>query len=106
MVYYPHYHDSFSGSKKYIARHTKYGGMLMNENKEIIKIKKNKNGNVTDVMLEDGNVLPLNHAILMAKEDEIEGVTVVRGKNGGEFLKADPNGVMSDDLKDLPKFKN
>lgn len=41
----------------------------------------------------------------MAKDGEIEGVNVVRGKNGGEFLKADPNGVMNNDLNNLPKFR-
>lgn len=77
----------------------------MNGSSKIIKIKKNKDGDITDLMFENGNVVPLNHAIMMAKNGEIEGVIVVRGKNGGEFLSVDPYGVMSDNLNNLPRFK-
>lgn len=72
----------------------------------IIKVKKNEEGVVTEVMFESGEVCPLNHAILMAKQGEIEGFNVVRGKNGGEYLSADPNSSdATDDLDDMPRFK-
>jgi len=77
----------------------------MNEGSKIIKVKKNKDGDIIDVMLENGNVVPLNHAIIMAKDGEINGVIVVRGKDGGEFLSVDPYGVISDSLNNLPRFK-
>jgi hypothetical protein len=81
------------------------GGMFMNESSKIIKVKKNKDGDITNVMLENGNEVPLNHAIMMAKDGQIDGVIVVRGKDGGEFLSVDPYGVISDSLNDLPEFK-
>lgn len=77
----------------------------MNESTKIIKVKKNKDGDIIDVMLENGNVVPLNHAIMMTKDGEINGVIVVRGKDGGEFLSVDPYGVISDSLNNLPRFK-
>ncbi len=78
----------------------------MNGENRIIKVKKNEEGAVTDVMFENGRVCPLNFAILMAKQGAIEGYNVVRGKNGGEYLSADPNSSDSvDDLDDLPRFK-
>ena len=77
----------------------------MNSEK-IIKVKKNEEGVVTEVMFESGEVCHLNHAILMAKQGAIEGFNVVRGKNGGEYLSADPNSSDSaDDLDDMPRFK-
>jgi hypothetical protein len=77
----------------------------MNENLKIIKVKKNKDGDITDVMLENKSVVPLNHAIMMAKDGKINGVIVVRGKDGGEFLSVDPYGVSSDSLNNLPGFR-
>lgn len=78
----------------------------MNSENKIIKVKKNEVGVVTEVMFESGEVCSLNHAILMAKQGTIEGFNVVRGKNGGEYLSADPNSSdAADDLDDLPRFR-
>lgn len=77
----------------------------MNRGSKIIKVKKNEEGDITEVMLDDGNVCPLNQAILMAKEGNISGVNVGRSKNGGEFLRADPNGTTNDNLSSLPTFE-
>ena len=64
----------------------------MNNENRIVKVKKNEQGAVTDVMFESGRVCPLNFAILMAR-------------NGGEYLSADPNSSDAEDLNDLPRFK-
>jgi hypothetical protein len=75
------------------------------ENSKIIKIKKDHEGNITDVMLENGTVLPMNHAIMRAKEGRIDGAIAVRGKDGGEFIRTDPNSYPIDNLSDLPTFR-
>lgn len=77
----------------------------MDNNSKIIKIKKNGDGEITDVMLENETILPINHAILMAKEGLIDGTIVMRGKNGGEFLRNDPNSSTIAAISDLPTFK-
>ena len=77
----------------------------MSDNLKIIKIKKNEDGDISDIMLEDGNVLPINHAILMAKNGKIDGTIVVRGEDGGEFIRTDPNSYTRHALADLPTFK-
>lgn len=71
----------------------------------IIKVRKDKHGEITDVMLNNGNVLPINQAILMAKNGELEETTVVRGKDGGEFLKTDPENATDHTISNLPTFK-
>lgn len=76
----------------------------MSENKKIIKIKKDNEGNISDVMLENGNIVPLNHAILLAKDGELDDVSVTRGKDGGEYIKADPDGAIDKNINNLPKF--
>lgn len=77
----------------------------MNSENKIIKVKKNEQGTVTDVMFENGRVCPLNFAILMAKNGAVDGFNVVRGKNGGEYLSADPNSSDVEDLDKMPTFK-
>ncbi len=78
---------------------------MMDNTSKIIKIKKNEDGEITDVMLENKTILPINHAILMAKEGLIDGTIVMRGKNGGEFLRNDPNSSTIAAISDLPTFK-
>lgn len=77
---------------------------MLNDNAKIIKIKKDHDGNISDVMLENGIVLPINQAILQAKEGRIDGAIAIRGKDGGEFLRTDPNNYPINNLMDLPTF--
>lgn len=77
---------------------------MKDDNYKIVKIKKD-HGEITEVMLENGRVLPINHAILLAKEGRIDGAIVSRGQDGGEYLRTDPNSYPVDNLMDLPTFK-
>jgi hypothetical protein len=70
----------------------------------IIKVRKNTKDNITDVMLDNGNVYSIGEAIIMAKDGLIEGVNVGRSKDGREFLRSDPNGTENDNLDNLPTF--
>lgn len=71
----------------------------------ITGVRRNDDGIITDVMFENGNTCSFNYAILMAKQGNLEGYNVVRGKNGGEYLSADPNNPDVEDLDDIPRFK-
>jgi hypothetical protein len=71
---------------------------------KIMKVRKNARGSITDVMLDNGNVYSIGEAIIMAKDGLIEGVNVGRAKDGGEFLRSDPNRTESDNLDNLPTF--
>lgn len=77
---------------------------MKDDNYKIVKIRKAHGGIITDVMLENGTVLPINQAILQAKEGRIDGAIVTRGQDGGEFLRTDPNSYPIDNLMDLPTF--
>lgn len=72
---------------------------------KITKIKKDNQGEITDVMLDDEIVIPINHAILMAKDGKLEGTIAFRGKDGGEFLRNDPNDPAVRAISELPTFK-
>nr|WP_206154907.1 DUF3892 domain-containing protein [Clostridium muellerianum] len=69
-----------------------------------MKVKKNSQGDITDVMLENGNVYSIDEAVMMAKDDLIEGVNVGKAKNGREYLRSNPNGSEGDNLDNKPIF--
>lgn len=71
---------------------------------EIIKVRKNNDGDITDVMLDNGNIYSINEAIIMAKDGLLKGVNLGQAKNGREFLKSDPNGTEKDNLDNLPTY--
>lgn len=78
----------------------------MSDNLKIKKIKKDESGDIIEIMLENGSTLPINHAILMAKNGSLDGTIVVRGENGGEFLKTDPNSYSIENITDFPTYKD
>lgn len=76
----------------------------MDNKSKIQKIKKNTDGDITDVMLDNGNVYSINEAIMMTRDGLIEGVNVGKAKNGREYLRSNPNGEESDNLENKPTF--
>jgi hypothetical protein len=68
----------------------------------IVKVRKNNEGDITDVMLDNGNIFSIDEAITMARDGLLSGVNVSRSKNGREYLRSDPNGNTDDNLDNLP----
>jgi len=71
---------------------------------KITKVRKNDDGNITDIMLNNGNIYSVDQAIAMAKNGLIEGVNASRAKNGREYLRSDPNGNPNDNLDNMATF--
>lgn len=71
---------------------------------KIIKVKKNNDGDITDIMADNGNVYSIDEAIMMAKDQIFAGVNVGKARNGREYLRSNPNGEESDNLDNLPTF--
>lgn len=78
---------------------------MRNEKSRIIKVKKNSDGDIIDVMVDDGSTYPVEEAIKMVKDHQIEGVNVGKSKNGREYLRSNPNGEESDNLDNLSTFE-
>ncbi|MFL0246134.1 DUF3892 domain-containing protein [Candidatus Clostridium stratigraminis] len=76
----------------------------MDNKSKIQKVKKNPDGDITDVMLDNGNVYSINEAIMMTRDGLIEGVNVGKAKNGREYLRSNPNGEEDDNLENKPTF--
>jgi hypothetical protein len=76
----------------------------MDNKSKIVKVKKNQDGDITDVMLENGNVYSVDEAITMAKDHLIEGVNVGKARNGREYLRSNPNDSEGDNLDNIETF--
>jgi hypothetical protein len=69
-----------------------------------VKIRKNNQGDITNVMSSEGEVLPLTKAVALAKDGEIECVTVTKNENGVEILESTFRSSRDDKLENLPQF--
>lgn len=74
------------------------------EKAKITKVRKNGDGKITDVMLNDGNSYPIEDAVRMTRDEQLEGVNVGKARNGVEFLRADPDGKEDNNLDNYPTF--
>ena len=72
--------------------------------KQITKIRINSDGDITDVMFDDGVVANIESAITMAKNGEIKDVSVSKSRSGSEYIRSNPNNTENDNLKSLPRF--
>ncbi|MFX4261021.1 DUF3892 domain-containing protein [Pelotomaculum propionicicum] len=70
---------------------------------KIEAIKKNSEGDITDVMI-SGNVYSINDAIMLARDGKIEGVNVAKARSGREYLRSNPDGSEDNNLDNLPAF--
>ena len=71
---------------------------------KITKVRKNDEGDITDVMTDTGNVYSINEAINMGKNHSLEGVNVGKARNGREYLRSNPNDKEDDNLDNMPTF--
>ena len=70
----------------------------------ISKVRKNSDGDITDIMLSNGDTYSIKEGINMAKNGMIEGVNVGKAKNGREFLRSNPNEKEDDNLDNKEMF--
>ena len=75
-----------------------------NAKAKVVKVKKNQDGDITDVMTDNGNVYSIDEAIMMARDHTIENVNVSKAKNGRDYLRSNPNEDENDNLDNLPTF--
>lgn len=71
---------------------------------KIVQVKKNQDGDITDVKLDNGSQVSIQQAIEMTRNNQIEGMIVGKAKNGRETLRSQPNNIQEDNLSNLPTF--
>ncbi len=75
---------------------------MKDKRRRIIKVRKNPDGDITDVMMESGDIYSVNDAVVMAKNNLIENMNVGVAKSGRDYLNT--NDLKDSDLNNLPTF--
>jgi len=96
--------DNMPQSISNMSNMMKVSDIPQENNITISKVRKNSEGDITDVMLSNGEAYPIEKAVEMTKEGLINGVNVSKAKNGREYLKSNPNGTEEDNLSNKPTF--
>jgi len=71
---------------------------------KITNVRKNTDGDITAVKLDNNQEVNIQEAISMTQQGKIEGVNVSQAKNGRAYLRSNPNGSEQDNLDQMPTF--
>ncbi|MBA2173679.1 DUF3892 domain-containing protein [Halobacillus locisalis] len=71
---------------------------------QIVAVRKNEAGSIIEMQLSSGRVVDYKQAHELARSGEIEHVQLIRGKDGEDHLRSQPDGVQSNNLDQLPTF--
>jgi len=71
---------------------------------KIVKVRKNADGDITNVLTSTGEEVDVSKAVALAKIGTVESVIVGKNRNGNDVIKSSPNGTKEDNLDNLPTF--
>lgn len=73
----------------------------MDKKSKIIKVKKNTNGDIIDVMIENGDIYSINEVTILAQYGLLEGVNISDNKS---LFIDNPNNTISEIFDNFPLF--
>lgn len=76
----------------------------MNRKALIVQVSLDNNGNVSNVMLDNGEIHSINEALLRSKKGLIENIITKQTENGIQYFRDNPTPLGDDSLNNLPKF--
>ncbi|AKN30728.1 hypothetical protein Ccar_07720 [Clostridium carboxidivorans P7] len=71
---------------------------------KITKVRKNADGDITNVITDDGTEMAVNKAVALAKLGRIDSVVVRKNRNGNDVIASSSNSSQENDLDNLPTF--
>lgn len=71
---------------------------------KIVKVRKNADGDITNVLTSTGEELDVSKAVALAKVGTVDSVVVVKNRNGNDVIKSSPKSTTEDNLDNLPNF--
>jgi len=71
----------------------------------IESVSRDEKGEINAYKLDNGEIVPKEQALLMAKQGAISGVSVAISKNGEEFLRSLPDNDANNNLENLPNIE-
>ncbi|KZS47805.1 DUF3892 domain-containing protein [Paenibacillus glucanolyticus] len=75
-----------------------------NGQQEVVGVRKNGDGDIIELKLDNGTVVDYKTAQHMVKNKEIKNLNVFRGRDGDEHLRSNADGDPSNNLDNLPTF--
>lgn len=77
---------------------------MENGQQEVVGVRKNGDGDIIELKLDNGTVVDYKTAQHMVKNKEIKNLNVFRGRDGDEHLRSNADGDPSNNLDNLPTF--
>ena len=71
---------------------------------KIVKVRKNAEGDITNVLTSTGEELDVSKVVALAKMGTVESVVVGKNRNGNDIIRSSPNSITEDNLDNLPVF--
>ncbi|SDC78025.1 Protein of unknown function [Paenibacillus sp. UNCCL117] len=78
--------------------------MAEQQQEQVVAVRKNGDGDIVELKLTSGLVVDYVEAQHMAKNGQISGVNVFRGRDGDEHLRSNADGDPTNNLDNLPGF--
>ncbi|MGG4344888.1 DUF3892 domain-containing protein [Paenibacillus lautus] len=75
-----------------------------NAQHEVVGVRKNGDGDIIELKLDNGSVVDYKTAQQMTKNKEIKNLNVFRGRDGDEHLRSNADGDPSNNLDNMPNF--
>lgn len=75
-----------------------------NGQQEVVGVRKNGDGDIIELKLDNGTVVDYKTAQYMVKNKEIKNLNVFRGRDGDEHLRSNADGDPSNNLDNMPTF--
>ena len=77
---------------------------ISSQKEQVVAVRKNGDGDIVELKLTSGQVVDYKTAQAMAKNGQIEGVNVFKGRDGDEHLRSNADGILENNLDNLPTF--
>lgn len=71
---------------------------------EVVAVRKDNSGTITQYKLNDGTVIDHEQAVDMTENGEIDGCNITTARNGLKSIRSNPDGDPSNNLDNLPVF--
>ncbi|WP_097027278.1 DUF3892 domain-containing protein [Clostridium peptidivorans] len=71
---------------------------------KVVKIRRNNNGDITNVLTDDNIERSLTEAVALAKRGKLDSIIVEKKQNGVNTIASSPKATEENNLNNLPIF--
>lgn len=71
---------------------------------KVVKVRKNNDGDITNVLTDDNVERTLSQAVALAKRGKLDSIVVEKNSNGVNIIASSPKASEESNLNNLPTF--